>query len=186
MKALELYPLEDIDHLIYPDDMAEVDKDSSALLILTDFKLHQPFVIEASTPLGEAEKLMLRAHVKLKLVVNKSGEFRGIISHADLGSQHTMPLISQGYSRQDLTVEDLMTSRRDLAALGYRDLEGASIGQIVHTLQENGVQHCLVVDRNEHTIRGLVSASDIARRLHLPVNIQRTPTFVDIFHAVRG
>lgn len=186
MKALELHPVEAVDHLIYPEEVAEVDKDSSALLIFTDFKLHQPFVIEASTPLDEADKLMLRAHVKLNIVVNKSGEFRGLVSHMDLSSQNIMSMISQGHRRESLTVEDLMTPRRDLAALDYHDLERASIGHIVHTLQENGVQHCLVVDHKEHTIRGLVSASDIARRLHLEVNIQRTPTFVDIFHAVRG
>ncbi len=186
MKTLDLHPLEEVDHLIYPEDMADITENSPALLVLTDFKLHRPFVIESTTPIDEAENLMKRAHVKLKLVVNKEGKLRGIIAHADLESQHILQLTTQGYQRRDITVGDLMIPRRDLSALDYDELRNSTIGQIIATLKQNGVQHCLVVDKNTHSIRGLISASDIARKLHLPVEIHRTPTFVEIFEAVRA
>jgi len=42
-----------------------------------------------------------------------------------------------------------------------------------------------VVDRSGRQIRGLISASDVARRLHIPILIERIPSFVDIFSSVR-
>jgi hypothetical protein len=37
------------------------------------------------------------------------------------------------------------------------------------------------VDEQTHQIRGIVAASDIARRLHVPVKIEHPTSFIDIF-----
>jgi DeoR family transcriptional regulator, catabolite repression regulator len=52
---------------------------------------------------------------------------------------------------------------------------------VLNTLQHNGEQHCLVIDTDSHHIRGVISASDIASRLHIPVHIEKAPTFLNIF-----
>jgi CBS domain containing-hemolysin-like protein len=79
-----------------------------------------------------------------------------------------------------------MRHRTSLRSIDITDLQGASVGDVIHTLQENGEQHCLVIDRKSHHIRGMISASDIARRLHLPVIIEQTPTFASIFGSLHS
>lgn len=81
-------------------------------------------------------------------------------------------------------VTDFMHARNTLKALDYKSVENAVIGDIVETLKENGLQHCLVLDRDKHQIRGIISASDIIRKLHLPVDIMNNSSFVDIFNAI--
>ena len=40
--------------------------------------------------------------------------------------------------------------------------------------------HCLVMDRDTHEVRGVISVSDIARELRLPLDIQGRPTFAEL------
>jgi CBS-domain-containing membrane protein len=81
-------------------------------------------------------------------------------------------------------VADLMTRKRDLMALDLNEVETSSIGDVVNLLKDNSQQHCLVVDDKTHQIRGIFSASDISRKLHLPINIQEQSSFYRVFAAV--
>ena len=55
---------------------------------------------------------------------------------------------------------------------------------VVETLKNNGLNHCLVIDLNNNKIRGLISSSDIARKLHLAINIDTKTSFIKIFEAI--
>lgn len=46
MKNLNMMPLDTVDHLVHPEEFGEITLASSALKIFTDFKQHQPLVIE--------------------------------------------------------------------------------------------------------------------------------------------
>ena len=181
MKKLQMFSLDSVDHLVQPDEVEVVTIESSALFIFTDFKKTQPLMIDAHTKATEAEHEMRKAHVKLKLVVDDSLEMIGVVSYHDLSSEAIIKNVASGVSRSELSVADLMRQRSTLRSIDIFDLERATVGDVIHTLQENGEQHCLVIDRKKHHIRGLISASDIARRLHLPVIIEQTPTFASIF-----
>jgi len=181
MKELRMFSLESVDHLVQPEEVERVTIESSALLIFTDFKKSQPLMIDSQSKATEAEHEMRKAHVKLKFVVDKSLEMIGVISYHDLSPEAVIKIVARGTSRNELLVTDLMRHRLALRSIDISDLERATVGDVVHTLQENGEQHCLVIDRKKHHIRGLISASDIARRLHLPVIIEETPTFASIF-----
>lgn len=185
MKNLTFHKLDTTDHLVYPEDYEDLNLSSSALEIFTDYSRNRPSVIDYSTSADEAERLMKTAHVKLKLVIDQDNELIGVISFADLSMQRIMPLVSQGAVRGDIRVKDLMTPKWSLQTLDYGELSEARIGDVVETLQKNGVQHCLVVDRATHAIRGLISASDMAQKLHLHIAITKAPSFADIFQAVR-
>lgn len=184
MKKVTLLPLDDIEHLVQPEDFDEITIDSPALRILTDFKQHLPQIIDADTPAVQASYLMRKAHVRLQLVVDRGNELIGTISLKELDGQHLQIMQSQGFNRQSIIVRDLMIPRKNLKAVDYQQLLSASIGDVLDALQLNGTLHCLVVDRDQHHIRGIISASDIARRLHVPVEIAKPATFVDIFRAV--
>jgi len=186
MKKIDLMSLDNVEHLIQPADFNEITIDSPALTIFTDFKQHLPLVIDADTPAMQADYLMKKAHVRLKLVVDKNDELLGTISLQELSEQYIQILQNQGLDRDDINVRDLMIPRSQQKVVDYRQLVDATIGDVLDALQQNGTLHCLVVDREHHQIRGIISASDIARRLHIPVEIATPTTFVDIFRAVNG
>ncbi|MCU4676117.1 CBS domain-containing protein [Catenovulum sp. 2E275] len=186
MKTLALHSIDKVDHLVQPEEFQEVTLHSSALDIFTDFKKHRALMIDANTLAVEAEQEMIRSHVKMKLVVDEDKEFVGLISFDDIASQNIVKLVANGYQRSELTVADLMTPRSMIKALNYEDVAHANIANLIDTLQLNGVQHCLVVDSEKHHIRGVISASDIARKLKLSISVNKAPSFVDIFRVIRG
>src|SRR5690606_9110179 len=185
MFDITLSAVNNITHLVQPDEFHELLPGSTALEIFTDFKKHRPITMEGSTPAEEVEMLMRKAHVKMTLVVDADNEFIGTISLEDLDEQRLIALVANGFDRRDILVHELMVPRAHIMALTLRDLERSSINDVIRALQRSGQQHCLVVDYDGHCIRGVISARDVARRLHIPINIERIPTFVDIFSSVR-
>ena len=186
MKNLPLHSVENQDHLVQPEEFKETNLKSAALEIFTDFKKHKPLMIDSQTSALAAEQEMIRSHVKMKLVVDQNKELIGLISYDDICKQSVVSMVVNGFQQHEVCVSDLMRPRDSLRALDYSDIVKSSIGDVVNTLQKNGVQHCLVVDPKNRHIRGLISASDIARKLRLDISIQKAPSFADIFTAVRG
>ncbi|TYK67122.1 CBS domain-containing protein [Colwellia echini] len=182
MKNLALCNLESIDELACPKDK-NVNLNSSALTIFTDFEAVQPIVLDASTSAVEAEKLMINSHVRLIIIVEQS-HFLGVVSLDDLNLQGIIKREASGIPRAELCVADFMQARNELKAFSYEELQKSSINDVVETLQKRGQQHCIVVDRDSHMIRGIISASDIARKLRIPININVDSSFVNIFNAL--
>lgn len=181
---LKTFEIKGIHKLISPDENYELSLESPALDILTDFKKIEPLVIDQSSNLLEAEDLMKKTHVKLKLVLDK-GAFVGAISFGDLIGEKAMALANHT-PRSEILVSEVMTPRSCLKAIEYKDLRYAKIKDILETLRNEGRQHFLVIDGEEHYIRGIFSASDIARRLHVPIRIDRVSSFVDIYKALKN
>ena len=185
MMLLKLYPTEKIDQLVWPKAHQKFTKESPALAIFTDFEAHKPLVIEDNTSAIEAENLMLKAHVRMKIVVDRNNNFLGIVSLKDLSEQEMIKKVSAGHERPDLMVTDFMQKKCDLCAFDFEELEVATIRDVIDVLEESANQHCIVIDRERHQIRGLISASDIARKLHIPVDISKKPTFMKVFSIPR-
>jgi CBS domain containing-hemolysin-like protein len=186
MRSLPLYNVEQVDELVWPENYKEITLHSSALLALTDFKEQKPLVIEETVKAHEAEQLMRHAHVHLKIVVDKEDKFVGIVSLADICHQEIMKKVASGFELDELLVTDFMISKADLKAIDYADLEHASVGDLLETLKSNGQRHCLVVEREAHKIRGVVSASDLVRMLKLKIDLSLPPTFIEIFEVVHA
>lgn len=127
---------------------------------------------------------MIRAHVKLKLVLDAQDQLLGVVSFRDLRGERYQHLIGQGTARSAIKVRDVMTPRAELRALAYAELTDARVGDVVETLRSEHCQHFVVIDEELEAVRGLLSASDLARRLHVPIEITHAPTFAEICHAV--
>jgi CBS domain-containing protein len=184
MKKLDFYSVDNIDSLSWPAAPELISVDSSAVAVFTDFRLTQPMVIYADTLAIDAQNFMLQAHVRLKIVVDDSNHFLGLLSLDDLNSQEIIKHVSQGGSRDELVVTDFMKSKKDLQAFNFAALEKASIMDVIQALKTVGQQHCLVVDFEENKIRGIISASDISRKLKLPLDISMNSSFVSIFNVL--
>lgn len=186
-KHLKTVPLAAISRIEEPEVSVPVTVNSPETEVFTDFSVQQPFVLEHSNTIDEAEALMKKTHVRLKLVVEARDAFKGVVSLAGLLSVKVMQAVKRtGLERSELTVESLMTKKDGMLAIDITSLKAARIGDLLLTMQSFGDQHVLVVDGVGGSIRGLVSASDIARRLNVPVTIsERAHSFAQIYQAVR-
>ena len=186
MKMLQLLPVESDYHLVHPEEFHHLDPSASALAIFTDFKKHVPQSVSSNLAAVHAESLMRKTHVRMKVAVDESGELVGVLSLHELDDQRFSQVRhAEQIKHDEVLVQHLMIPRQNLMALDYSELVNSNIEQVLETLKQNKQQHCLVIDRDNSQIRGLISATDIARRLHIPLEIERPTTFFDIFMAIK-
>ena len=184
MKPLTLLPAAGQTSLAHPEHVKNITLDDPALAIFTDFRQSQALVVQAGASAAEAESRMREAHVRMKIVVDKANNVLGMVSLDDLNNQEMIKRISQGFHRSELKVSDFMRPLAALKAFRWQDIQQASIGDVVDALQANGEQHCLAVDNQRREIRGIISASDIARKLRLPVDIATESNFARLSHVI--
>lgn len=169
-----------------PQNIVELDLHSPALEVFTDFKQQHPLMMEQNTSIDEAREIMRRTHIKMFLVIDAQESFRGVISLDDLVSEKVIK--EMGVSklrREELTVQFVMTPRNRLRAIDFQKFQLSSIGDVLARMKKYGEQHVVVVETHNASIRGIVSAYGIARRLHTPIVIdERAVLFSDIYKAV--
>ena len=185
MRKLNLFPVTTVDELAWPEAPRLMSLETMALEFFTDFVMKEPLVIDQFLGAVHARAVMIKTHVRLKLVVNRDKQFVGIITAEDLSDEKiNLAALKRGVARDDLQVSDLMTRKADLLAMRMEEVEFSTIGDVISFLKDNRQQHCLVIDHDRHRIRGIFSASDISRKLRLPINIHDQSSFYKVFAAV--
>lgn len=186
-RTLDTFDMNAVYSIQTPEDSSHIDLQDTAMLVFTDFMKYQPRMLEENASVDEALEMMRKTHVRMNLVIDQEEHFKGIISLLDLQSSKVMSASTNlSLSRSDLSVRDVMLPKEKLHAITLSELRRASIGDVVKTMQYYGDQHALVVDDADgHILRGIVSASDIARALHIPLLIgDRANSFADIYRAL--
>lgn len=186
MKKLVLSPISSIDELADPsgDYSGVISLQSPALEVYTDLTKVDAQVVDVNTSMQEVRRLMIQAHVRLKFVVDKDGHFIGVISTDDLIESKIVRQVALGMKREELTVADLMRPKQTLVALDINAIKTATIRDIVELLKDSHQQHCLVQDAVAHKICGIFSASDISRKMKLPIEIYEKSSFSEVFKNV--
>lgn len=184
MKTLSLYTVDAADHLVHPRHFGHTHLHSPAMELVEDFSHSTPEVIDADTPAAHTQEIMLHEHSRFKLVVDNEGELVGLVEQEQLSGPAMLRRVANGDLRHEVTVSDLMRPREQLKALAYEQLQSCTIGDVITTLQHSGESYCLVVDRDHHQIRGVISARDLAERLHIDLDISKVPTFLNIFDSL--
>ena len=151
----------------------KVTLEDPALNALTDFQRVTAVIILAGDTLEEAHRRMVQRGVRLLLVVDQDRKVAGVITATDiLGEKPMQALVERSIRREELVVRDIMTPQDRLEVLNLADVRVAKVGHIVATLKQSGRQHALVVDVGEggrHTVRGVFSATQIARQLGVAI-----------------
>jgi Mg2+/Co2+ transporter CorC len=115
---------------------------------------------------------MIARGVRALLVTNEADDVIGILTARDLMGSRVDQLINTGKSVGDIRVHEIMTTQEQIETLSLNDVLHAHVGDIVETLKHSGRQHALVVESDPLTdkpcIRGIFSASQIARQLGIP------------------
>jgi CBS domain-containing protein len=167
-----------------------VKADTPAIEVMTDLRSIAVATVRADASLAHARDQMITRGVRLLIVVSFGGVVEGLITATDTASERALNVAQQeGRKPGDLTVADLMTPRHAIDVLEIATVLRAEVGDVVATLKESGRQHALVVDRDrlsgEEYVRGIFSATQIGRRLGVPVLIFETAhTFAQIESAL--
>jgi CBS domain-containing protein len=152
----------------------KVTLDDPALDVLTDFQRITAVIILAGDTIEEAHRRMIQRGVRLLLVVDQDRKVVGVITATDiLGEKPMQTLTERGIRREELVVRDIMTPQERLEALNIAAVRTAKVGHIVATLKQSGRQHALVVEDsgpNRHIVRGVFSATQIARQLGVAIH----------------
>jgi CBS domain-containing protein len=147
--------------------------DDAALHAMTDFRSVTAVVILPGDSVNEAHGRMIQRGVRLLLVVDQDRQVVGLITASDILGEKPVQVITQrGIRREELLVRDIMTPQERLEVLDLVDLRTAKLGHVVATLKQSARQHAVVVeydDAGRQTVRGLFSATQIARQLGVAI-----------------
>jgi predicted transcriptional regulator len=106
-------------------------------------------------------------------VINQDRKVLGIVTATDIfGEKPVMAASQRAIRRGEVLVKDIMTPQERLEVLSMSDVSASKVGHIVSTLQRSGRQHAMVVDtdtKGRQTVRGLFSATQIARQLGVAI-----------------
>jgi len=100
MRKLHLYPASHYEEMVWPEEIDSLSLETPALDFFTDFKSNRPLVIESSVSAIEVQKLMKKAHVRLKFVINPQYQFLGVVSTDDLVDRLIVQKTSEGFKRR--------------------------------------------------------------------------------------
>ena len=147
--------------------------DDAAVNVMTDLTRVTAVIILPGDTVDEAHRRMVQRGVRLLLVVDQDRRVVGLITATDiLGEKPVLAASQRGLRREEVHVRDIMTPQERLQVLSMADVRAAKVGHIVSTLQRAGRQHAMVVDydaKGRQTVRGLFSATQIARQLGVTI-----------------
>ena len=166
-----------------------VSLDSPALDVMTDLAKVAAATIEPSAPIAAANEYMIARAVRSLFVTNGGGQLLGLVTTTDiLGERPVRAMHSRGASRSEVLVSDVMTPVDSIVAMRIEDVRAAKVGHIVASLKQAGRHHELVAEQlpgGRTCIRGIFSASQIARQLGVPLQItELARTFAEIEEAL--
>lgn len=187
MKKLILHSAANISTITEPKDYQEITLRSPATSVLTDFNNQLPLMIDASLPATEVEYLMKSEHVRLKLVVDEDNKFVGVITLKNLNSQEIIKKVaSDRIDRESFSVQEFMQPKSDIMVLDIDDVRSSSIQDIISSLSLSRQQHILIMEHGSQDLIGLISCSDIIKKLRLPLNIHSNHSFYQIFELLES
>lgn len=185
-KQIRLQDATDVEYILSPENSSSpTSLHSSALDVFTDFTLVSPVTAPESMPIEDALDYMKSQHVRMLFVLDNHDNFAGIVTAADASGRKVMAFMQRdGVSRDQVQVRHIMLSKLNIRALTYPQLKDARVGDIMLTLKGSGEQHVVVVDESSagvFRIRGVISTSDISRRLKIGFDVMyEAKSFADI------
>ncbi len=162
-----------------------------ATTVMTDLRQVTAVTINDNLSIEAAEKRMRQRGVRMLLVTDEDEAVIGLITSTDLQGERPVQHIQQyGGTRSEVLVSHIMTPRERMDVLCMPDVERAKVGDVIATLRHAGRQHALVVEEvnpdGGHELRGIFSASQIARQLDLEIDTTKVAeTFAEIESLLR-
>src|SRR5574343_939045 len=163
-----------------------VTPDSPAIEVMTDLKQIVAATVGADVLLSHANHLMISRGVRSLIVTNGKGDVVGLLTATDVLGEKPMQCVQKnGIKHDEISVKDVMTKQEEIEVLTLKQVMQAKVIDIIETLKAHNRNHALVVDTdplsNRQMVRGIFSASQIARQLGVATQIHAVAkTFAQI------
>lgn len=168
--ALTLTRMEARSRVAEPMTPGRVTLDDPAFSVMTDLREVSAATTRPEETIDTAHAVMIRRAVRLLFVLDPDGTVAGVITATDLlGEKPVRFMQARGVSHAEILVEDIMTPASMLEALSILEVAQMRVGHIVATLKSVGRKHLMVSEDGGRRVRGLFSASQIARQLGIEV-----------------
>jgi len=171
-----------------PAPLAPVTLNDPALAVMTDLRKVRALVIGPQAPIRVAHQLMIHAKVRLLGVVDDGGRLLGVITARDLLGEKPLTVATRERIRHDrIVVEQIMTTRAQMNPLSLKEVEKATVRDIVMLLRDVGRQHVVVVEpraqRGGYHACGIFSITQIGRQLGLDISPEgQVQSFAEVEH----
>ncbi|RTL26437.1 MAG: CBS domain-containing protein [Rhodocyclaceae bacterium] len=171
--------------------LTKVVASSPAIEVMTDLRRIPAATISDTVSLAEANHSMILRGVRMLFATDNDRRVVGIITSNDLLGEKPTRVARERMSRhEELTVRDIMVATEELDAVTMADVLRAEVGHVVAMLKACGRQHAIVVEEEggmAPVIRGIFSASQIARQMGIPLQTTEVArTFAEIEAAIRS
>jgi CBS-domain-containing membrane protein len=159
-----------------------VDVDDPAFAVMTDLAAVSAATTHADEFSDQAHAQMIERGVRLLFVLDRESRVAGVLTAGDLLGEKPMRFAqSHGVARNEIRVGDLMTPAGELEAVSLQEVSQMRVGHVVATLKAVGRQHLLVAEDDGRRVRGIFSASQVARQLGVQLQTDEVAsTFADI------
>lgn len=166
-----------------------VSMEDPAIKVMTDLtKVPSVTILPAST-LDEATIQMLKMKVKLLFVTDSSDKLVGLLTYSDLQGERPIQFQqSNGVSRSEICVVDIMTGIETIDVIEWSAIETARVGDIALTMRTLNRQHALVLDHpaDAFRIRGIFSTSLLSKLLGIQIDTTEVAHTFAEFERVLG
>ena len=165
-----------------PPSPGRVTLDDPAFSVMTDLREVLAATVAPEESIDDANARMIRRGVRLLFVLDPQGAVTGVITATDLlGEKPVRFMRERGVTHAEIQVADIMTPASMIEALALVDVSQMRVGHIVATLNAVRRQHLMVSEDGGRRIRGLFSASQVARQLGVQLQtFEVAQTFADI------
>lgn len=167
----------DIPIHIRPAEVLPVRPEDPAIRAMTDLKYVKIITVNPEQAITFAQDLMKNAGVRLLVVVDSVGRLAGLVTARDFMGEKPVTIMTRDrIRREEIQVGQVMTPRADLNPFNIRDIEHATVRDIILRLRAAGRQHAIVIEEQDkgYFVRGIFSITQIGRQLgmEIPVDSQ--------------
>lgn len=141
-----------------------------ALSVMIDFRSRSSVTVSESARLDDALGHMKHTGVRCAFVVDeKKSAVVGMLTAYDImGEKPQQHINLTGIGRDDVRVRDIMQKIGDWRVATIREIEQATVGDVLEVFAKTGVTHLPVMETtesNEQRLRGLLSFAKVKRLL---------------------
>ncbi len=146
----------------------------AAVNLMIDFKIITPLCITDDHTMFQARMKMQQSNLHIILVFNDQDELVGLLSQEQILSEDPIKMIhdTRITSRKEVPITQVMTPIESIQAINLYNLEHASVGSAIKTLNEWQQDYALVVEIDQtnlnRNVRGVLLASHIRSQLGEP------------------
>jgi CBS-domain-containing membrane protein len=156
---------------------------------MTDLCRTTAVTIAYDALIDDANQRMIAHGVRTLIVVDDHRHMIGVVTSTDiLGERPTQVMLDHNIRHAEIKVQHVMTPSNRLEVIDLPAVLKAHVGDVLETLKRSRRQHVMVVDQTSdgrHIVRGIFSATQIARQLNIaPLPQEVGHTFAELETAI--